>query len=109
MAVFEENREILQRLADQGTDLGQPLRIDFEHVFPDLRSARAFCAGIADKAEIRIERRDEDNRWDARVSMTMLPSCEDITRVEIALAQRAGEFGGYSDGWGFLSPPPSSS
>jgi hypothetical protein len=106
MSVFDENREILRRLADQGTDLGKPLLVDFEHVFPDLASARAFCAGIVDKAEIQIQRRDGDDQWDARVSMTMLPSCEDITRIEIALAERAGEFGGYADGWGFLSPPP---
>lgn len=106
MSVFEENREILQRFADQGTDLGAPLLVDFEHVFPDLASARAFCAGIPDKAEIRVEHRDEDDQWDARVSMTMLPSCEEITRIEIALAERAEAFGGYADGWGFLSPPP---
>ena len=52
--------------------------------------------------QVCIERDDEQDAWDVIASSTMVPSTEQITRVEQELDALARSFGGHSDGWGFL-------
>ena len=104
MSLFEENAEILRRLAAEGIDLGPPRQIDFSHVFPDRASAEAFAHAVASAGfSTAIEEiQGEEYPWDVTTSREMEPTCEKITESEKRLDAMARSHHGRSDGWGFF-------
>lgn len=104
---FEQNREILDQIAERGADLTQPILVDFQHIFYDADDARLFEEAAENLGfAVTIERVDFEDEWDVTASKEMVPSCEAITSIEMTLAGLAERMGGEADGWGFLAPPP---
>jgi hypothetical protein len=104
MSLFEENAEILARMARNGSDLGPSRTVDFAHVFPDGSQADAFAAECRrDGHNVIVEEvsRDEEP-WDVVVSLELQPSAENITLWEERFDERARRHKGRADGWGFL-------
>jgi len=104
--LFDENDEILRRMASDGSNLGPPRLVDFSHAFPDETSANSFARAAEQngfQATTETVESDEDP-WDVTASKVMQPSCENITATEEHLDALARKLGGRSDGWGFLNP-----
>lgn len=104
MSLLDENAEILIGMSKGGSDLGSSRTVDFSHVFPDQASAELFAAGTTRggfATDIEEVDRDEDP-WDVTVSKGMVPSAENITKIEKELDALARTHGGRSDGWGFF-------
>ncbi len=109
----DENGAVLQEMASLGFDLTSIRMVDFEHVFPNEASARAFAKaleGIVTKINV-IEPHPEDGdeaTWEVQCRQRMVPTHAEITAVEARLHSKATEFGGHADGWGFGSNPDGS-
>lgn len=106
----DENGQVLQRMRDDGTNLTLPRMIDFEHVFPNERSARAFAEAVRESVvEVRVCRCEDEgsaeDKWDVQCRQRMIPTHEAISSTEARLAEQAERFEGYPDGWGTLSNP----
>jgi hypothetical protein len=117
MSQYEENDEVLRHLADDGTDLTFPRKVDFSFVFPDKLSARRFAEvagqqGYATAVEYAIDdeamAEDEEvqqprDPWDVTASKVIVPTCGNITGIEESLGELARRHGGRPDGWGFFT------
>jgi hypothetical protein len=102
----DENGVVLRRMAAKGIDLVSPRMMDFEHRFPDESTARAFLAAVERTVrEVRLMPPDPDSGrgWEVQCREWMVPTHTAITATEDRLAAVAERFGGYADGWGFLS------
>lgn len=103
MSLTEENAEVLEGIAARGTDLSIPRLVDFAHVF----FSEAEALGFKDAAETAghqasIEKDESGELWDVIASSKIVPSVEQVTRMEKELDDLAHSFGGKADGWGFL-------
>ncbi len=101
MSLLDENRAVLAQIAEAGSDLTEPRQIDFEHVFPNEQSALAFAnLGSANGYSTNVWL-NEEGEWNVTANATLLPTAEEITRVEELLDQLAQSNSGKADGWGF--------
>ncbi|MAS08141.1 MAG: hypothetical protein CL534_26090 [Ahrensia sp.] len=104
MSLFEENRRVLENLAENGIDLSIIRPVDFSCIFPNQSAAESF-ARAAEKegfsTTINVTE-NEDNPWVVTASRAMTPTCENITSAELRLASFANSHAGSSDGWGFF-------
>ena len=119
----DANGAVLQSMIDAGMDLTQEHEIEFCHLFPDEESALAMEQRMSDmnidvdiynNAELLEEADDEDEFGDMDDSIgegfdviclvTMVPTHEEITRLELELGDIARECGGEPDGWGVMQP-----
>ena len=118
----DANGAVLQSMVDAGMDLTQEHEIEFCHLFPDEESALKMEQRMSDmnidcdlynNAEL-MEDFDEDEfgeideslaeGFDCICLVTMVPSHEEITRMELELGNIARECGGEPDGWGVMQP-----
>jgi len=98
-------------MAATGVDLVSPRVMDFEHCFPDERSARAFheaVVGTVLEARLIPAEPKKGSGWEVQCRQRMVPTHATITETEARLAAIARKFGGYPDGWGTLSNPDGS-
>jgi hypothetical protein len=106
----DENGNVLRQMASNGIDLTSPRLVDFEHCFSDERSARAFQAAVAKtvhEARLLAPDADEDG-WEVQCRVRLIPTHSGITETELRLGALAHSFGGFADGWGFMSNPDGS-
>ena len=105
VTILDENAECLAELAQRGVDLSVARDVDFSHIFVDETGARGFAARTSDLGyTTRIEEpQSERIEWDVTATVSMVPTCENITASEQSLADIAALCGGSPDGWGFLT------
>jgi hypothetical protein len=105
VTLFEENAEVLARLAARGVDLGAARDVDFSHLFEQEAGARHFAATALDLGYASQISEPELDRpeWDVTSTIALVPTCQNITESEENLANIASTLGGVADGWGFLS------
>lgn len=103
MSLADENFEVLEGIAARGTDLSVPRLIDFAHVFFSEPEALRF-KDAAEKAgyQASMQKVESEELWDVIASSKIVPSFDDVTRLEEELDCLARSFGGQADGWGFL-------
>ena len=101
----DENGDILFSIAKRAGDLIRPAEVDFCHVFPTERAARAFASLLTDEFQWDAESYDgrDGYSWQVVASAQMIPSHDHITSTEVALAEMASKHDGSPDGWGFMS------
>jgi hypothetical protein len=107
----DENGDVLRRMAAGGVDLSSPRVLDFEHCFPDEKSARHFFDAVSGTVlEARLIQPDPAKRtgWEMQCRQRMIPTHAAITKMETKLATVANRFGGHPDGWGTMSNPDGS-
>jgi len=109
----DENGDVLRSMAADGVELSSPRIVDFEHVFSSEPFASEFASAVAHLVDkvVRFEPEpDGDGKllWDVQCRYRMIPTHENISRLEQLLGQKAAEFGGRADGWGSLSNPDGS-
>jgi hypothetical protein len=108
----DENGDALRHMAEQGVDLTALHKLDFEHVFPDEKSARQFAQAVGSSVLETVvhspEDPSDDDEWEVQCRVRMVPSHAEISATEQRLEAMASEFGGYADGWGLMSNPDGS-
>src|SRR5688500_10047934 len=96
----DENGQVLQRMLEGGINLTLPRMMDFEHVFPDEPSARAFAEAVRKTLVEVVVREDEDTfAFEVQCRQRMVPTHAAISSTEATLAEAAQRFGGRADGW----------
>jgi hypothetical protein len=108
---YDENGDVLRRMAAAGVDLVSPRVLDFEHCFPDEESAKRFCDAVSGTVlEARLIRPNsaKGTGWEVQCRQRMIPTHAAITGTETRLAAVANRFGGYPNGWGSMSNPDGS-
>lgn len=107
----DENGAVLRRMAAAGADLVSPRVVDFEHCFPDEKSATRFYAAVSGtvlEAILIPPDKEDGNGWEVQCRQRMIPTHANITETEMRLGAIAYQFGGYPDGWGTMSNPDGS-
>ena len=107
MGSFDEdlNRQVLQRMSDDGDDLSVARPVEFSHAFPDAASAGSFAAAVAAlglKSEVERTGCVPELPWDVVVTIEMVPELNAITAAEHDLGVTADSHRGRSDGWGCI-------
>ena len=120
MATYPNDADgaVLADLAAQGVDMSQPLDIEFPVAAADEKSANAITAALTDAGyDSHIEydegEPNEDGEidpdddefgpvWDVYANIRMIPTYEEIIRIQDDLNRLANPLGGKSDGWGVL-------
>jgi len=103
MSLADENAEVLEGIAARGTDLSVPRQVDFAHVFFSETEALRFKDAAEEAGhQVSMEKDVSGELWDVIASTKIVPSVEQVTRIEDELDGLARSFGGQADGWGFL-------
>ena len=103
MSLYEENSEVLRRMAAAGDDLAMPRPMDFSHLFPTRDGAIAFARRADAEGFTPVVRPYDKPGFPFDVTVTteaMVPTCEIVTVTEQRLGAIAAEFDGRPDGWG---------
>ncbi len=100
----EENAEVLRRMAADGDNLMNTRDVEFNHLFPREELAEAFIGEASSHGYLRGEHEFWKERltWISTIRIRMVPALEEITRIELELADIAKPFDGRPDGWGCM-------
>ncbi|MEW4455192.1 ribonuclease E inhibitor RraB [Bremerella sp. JC817] len=93
--------QALELIEADGSDLSQPLEMDFFIAVPSQQSGEQ----IAEEArkigfETSVEQDEESGEWTCYCTKTILASVDTVFDIEETLDDLAEPFGGYSDGFG---------
>jgi hypothetical protein len=93
--------DALRRLASDGSDLSQPMDIDFAVAVPDEETGKAVVLLAAARGyRPAVSQDDETGEWTCNCSRLMVPSYEALLAAQAELDELARSVGGYVDGWG---------
>jgi hypothetical protein len=99
--IDEATRDALARLAAAGSDLSQPMVIDFYVGAPHAVAARAVAATIRRAGfDVWVRSDETKEQWVCVCRKGMLPSPSMLTEAERLLGRLAAPFGGRAQGWG---------
>jgi hypothetical protein len=99
----DENGDVLRRMLEDGDDLSKPRIVDFCFAFTDRSKAVEFTTKVDERdLEVCISFYEERAGWQVIVKRYMVPTHEDITKLEHSLTNRAKSVGGEADGWGCM-------
>ncbi|MCA9590947.1 MAG: ribonuclease E inhibitor RraB [Myxococcales bacterium] len=94
-------RVALERIAQDGSDLGRPLKTDFFVAVPDESSGRVMAARASDLGfDTSVEEDAETGDWTCYCSKVFIPAYQAVVAIESKLDLLAREIGGYTDGFG---------
>ena len=114
---FSDDQQVLDALAADGHDLSAEMTIDFFLLATDEPAAHEMAEALTKagyQAEIECDEdgghdhseddsppdHDHEPLWAVVVSVDMVPSAAEITRLQGVFAGLVEEFGGELDGWG---------
>jgi len=93
--------DALRRIAADGSDMSQPMEIDFFVAVPDEAAGQAVAAKAASAGyEPELSFDTESREWTCYCSREMIPTHEAVVAAQAELDQLSLEFGGVTDGWG---------
>ena len=111
--------QVLAGIAARGTDLTKPHDIDFPIDVPDEQSARAIDSLLArhgfntevwydegepdENGEVDVNDEEFGPSWTVYVKMNMVPTYDEIVRIQSNLDELVRGLGGKSDGWGMFT------
>jgi regulator of ribonuclease activity B len=104
MTLFDDNAEVLRRMADAGDDLEKARPMDFSHIFATQAGAIAFARRADVEGFEAVVRPYDKPGFTFDVTVTtkvgVIPTCELVTSIEQRLGVIAAQYDGRSDGWG---------
>jgi hypothetical protein len=86
-----------------GIDLSQSYKVVFFHLFEQESQAKLMADYIQanyPEMTIKVHPDETPNVWDLDITLTLVPSHQDISAQETAFEKIALQFSGYNDGWG---------
>jgi len=96
----DANGDVLRRFIDSGDNLTEPRNVEFNHLFRRRSWALNFAKAVKDKVyTVAISYFEEEDGWDANVTIYMVPEHSEISRIESDLGIIADSCNGRSDGW----------
>jgi len=100
----EENAGVLRRMAADGDELENTRDIEFNHLFSREESAVEFIQAARGLGYLRCEHEFWKDRvsWLTAIRIRMVPTLDEITRIEFELSELAKSFDGKPDGWGCM-------
>jgi hypothetical protein len=91
----------LRRIVESGSDLSQPMSIDFNIEAPDEKSARIIATLAADKGfDPSICDNPGKSTWNVYCSKFMLATYDGVVGAQAQLNDLSRPHGGRCDGWG---------
>jgi hypothetical protein len=91
----------LERIAQDGSDLSRPLRMDFFVVVPDKASGQIMAIRAGSLGfETSVEQDLETREWTCYCTKVFVPSYESVVSIESQLDSLSRDIGGYADGFG---------
>ncbi|MGB5213371.1 MAG: ribonuclease E inhibitor RraB [Anderseniella sp.] len=98
--------DALQRLVDDGSDLSQPMAMDFFPAVPDRGAAETIEPDVQ-KLGFETSISEEEGEWTLYCTKTIIPSYDNVASIESTLHRVAQRVGGHADGFGsFGNAPP---
>lgn len=99
--------DALRRLVEYGSDLSQPMDIDFFVAVPSAEAG----AGVAEAAANRgfatsVEQDEDTGEWTCYCSRTLIADAAELDRLEAELNELAAPFGGAAEGFGSFGNAP---
>jgi hypothetical protein len=93
--------DALRRLAEDGSDLSQPMDVDFAVAVPDEKAGHALARLAASRGyRPELSQDEETGEWTCSCTRSMAASYEALIAAQAELDVLAGPLGGYADGWG---------
>lgn len=93
--------DALQRLIDTGSDLSQPMRMDFFVAVPTAEVGEEVARHAQRLGyETSVWLDDETGVWTCTCTRTLVPTYDHVCTVEAELDAIGQEYGGYVDGFG---------
>lgn len=93
--------QALKRLSDDGADLSLPMEFDFFIAIPSERLGLRIASEVSRlDFETSVEFDSEVNEWTCYCTKKIIPSYENIEKIEQELSQIASKLGGNYDGFG---------
>lgn len=89
----------LRRLERDGSDLSQPMEIDFAVDVPDAQAGQRF-ASVAGTIGFETAISEHEGRWTCNCTRTMTPTYDAFIEMQAQLDRAGTPFGARSDGWG---------
>ena len=91
----------IRRLVHEGSDLPEPMSVDFFVAVPDEKAGRA----VAEAAErlgyrVTVEQDGDDPMWTCYCAKSMLVTHDAVVAAQRQLDEIARPLGGKADGWG---------
>lgn len=102
----DDNGDVLWNMLRDGDNLTKRREIDFSVIFPAEKAALEFAMHLlrhGQKVSFGAYEGNSELPWQVQVHRVMLPTHEEITEFEEALASDATPLGGRNDGWGCLA------
>ncbi|MDH5276876.1 MAG: ribonuclease E inhibitor RraB [Gammaproteobacteria bacterium] len=98
----DETGELLRLMQEQGDDLSVARDVDFFLVFDSKEQAQAFAsqADLGPEFTVSIARYEKTSKWQATLTVNMVPLYAEIVALERQVARLGHEHGGQPDGWG---------
>jgi hypothetical protein len=110
--------DALRRIAAEGIDMSQPQLIEFAVAVPDEAAGTKIEAALAqhgyaghldydegepdEDGEIDPDDEEFGPAWTVYIGISMVPTYDEIMRIQADLDRIAGPHGGRSDGWGVM-------
>ena len=97
----DDDGDALRRIAESGSDMSQPMLVDFFIAVHDEQMARAVADAVGPKGyAIELDHDDEDDDWSCCCSREMLLTHDAVVAAQAELQRLAEPLGGEVDGWG---------
>ena len=98
--------DALQRFADDGNEMGQPMCIDF-HLDMANEDIADICLTRLSARKFTADKHEEDDgRWTVTVPVIMIPDYDEIVYFQEVLNKDLNRFGAETDGWGSFGNLP---
>ncbi len=91
--------DALFQVAKLGSDLSEPMEIDFIVAVPDEAAGKSVARAARAEDFVTEVGTDEDGEWIVYCTRTMIASYESIVGAQDELRALAGPLGGEPDGW----------
>lgn len=92
--------DALRRVAEGGSDLSQPMVIEFSIAVPDQASGEATAGAAGSEGfETIVDHDDESEGWSCYCRMEMVATYERLLEVQDEPQRLAAPHGGRVDGW----------
>ncbi len=105
----DDDGQALARIEAEGSDMSQPMEIEFFIVTPSESKGVAISEVVQSLGFVAsLEYDDESNEWICYAKREMVPTYEAVTRVQADLHKHCYPLHGELDGWGTYGNAPAS-